>query len=280
MNRPQSILIFLPDGSPRGVKIAQINNRIIKAILFPRNKFDFVGKRDEVKNVGIYFLFGKSTDKAKPLAYIGEAEDCFERIKNHNRTKDFWNHAIVFFAQTKAFNKAHVKYLEHIAIKEAKKVNRFELENDATPKCPHLLEHVEADLLDNFETIKILISTLGYPIFDSIHRETENDKEVFTISGKGIVADGDLVDDGFVVFKDSFARKETTPSCHEYIISLRKRLLNSGILIEQNDKYQFAEDYIFNSPSTAGMVILGRPTNGWTAWKNKEGKTLDELKRK
>lgn len=30
----------------------------------------------------------------------------------------------------------------------------------------------------------------------------------------------------------------------------------------------------------SGGVVLGRSTNGWTKWKNKDGVTLDELKRK
>jgi hypothetical protein len=81
MNRPQSILIFLPDGSPRSVKIAEITNRVVKAVLIPRNKLDYIGQRDEVKNVGLYFLFGESSEKAKPVVYIGEAEECYTRIK-------------------------------------------------------------------------------------------------------------------------------------------------------------------------------------------------------
>jgi hypothetical protein len=82
-----------------------------------------------------------------------------------------------------------------------------------------------------------------------------------------------LIDDGFVVFKGSYARKDATPSCHEYMVTLRNKLLKDHILVEQDDKLKFLEDYIFNSPSTAGGVVLGRATNGWTAWKNKEGKT-------
>jgi hypothetical protein len=61
---------------------------------------------------------------------------------------------------------------------------------------------------------------------------------------------------------------------------MRHRLLQSKVIEEDSTHYVFAQDYIFNSPSTAGGVILGRSTNGWTKWKNKEGKTLDELKRK
>jgi len=70
MNRPQSILIFLPDGSPRSVRIAEITNRVVKAILIPRNKLDYIGERDEVKNVGLYFLFGESSAKAKSIVHI------------------------------------------------------------------------------------------------------------------------------------------------------------------------------------------------------------------
>lgn len=39
------------------------------------------------------------------------------------------------------------------------------------------------------------------------------------------------------------------------------------------------KDHLFNSPSMAAMSLIGRVTNGWTQWKSKDGKTLDELKR-
>ena len=81
MNRPQTIQIFLPDGSPRSVKIAEITNRVVKSVLVPRNKLDYISTRQELNNVGIYFLFGESADKVKPIVYIGEAEDCLDRLK-------------------------------------------------------------------------------------------------------------------------------------------------------------------------------------------------------
>ena len=36
------------------------------------------------------------------------------------------------------------------------------------------------------------------------------------------------------------------------------------MIVQSNNCYQFVEDYVFSSPSTAGGVILGRATNGWT----------------
>lgn len=280
MNRPQTIQIFLPDGSPRSVKIAEITNRVVKAILVPRNKLEYISTRNELNNVGIYFLFGESADKAKPIVYIGEAEDCLDRLKQHNRTKEFWNYAVVMVSKINAFTKSHAKYLEHIAVDRAKESNRFETENLTAPSKPFVTESMEADLLDSFDTIKILLSTLGFPVFDKIGKEQITSKELLFLNGRNIQAEGDLIDDGFVVFKGSQAKKETVPSCHEYLINLRQKLLINDIIIERNGNYEFIQDYVFNSPSTAGGVVLGRSTNGWTKWKNKEGRTLDELKRK
>jgi hypothetical protein len=280
MNRPQTIQIFLPDGSPRSVKIAEITNRVVKAILVPRNKLEYISTRKELNNVGIYFLFGESAEKAKPIVYIGEAEDCLDRLKQHNRTKEFWNYAVVMVSKINAFTKSHAKYLEHIAIEQAKESNRYDTENQTAPSKPFVTESMEADLLDSFDTIKILLSTLGFPVYDKVGKEQVTSKELLFLNGRNVKAEGDLIDDGFVVFKGSQVKKETTPSCHEYLINLRQKLIQNEILIEKNDNYEFVQDYVFNSPSTAGGVILGRSTNGWTKWKNKDGKTLDELKRK
>lgn len=280
MNKPQSILIFLPDGSPRSVKIAEITNRVVKAILIPRNKLEYIGQREEVRNVGLYFLFGESTERAKPMVYIGEAEECYTRLKQHNREKEFWNYALVIVSKINAFTKAHIKYLEHLSVATAKEVNRFDTENGNIPTKSFIPEYMEADLLDSFETIKILLSTLGFPVFDSIAKKANEKSQTFQLSAKNINAEGDLIDDGFVVFKGSEAKTKITPSCPEYLITLQKQLLANNILTQKGDHLIFTENYVFNSPSTAGGVIFGRSTNGWMAWKNKAGKTLDELKRK
>jgi hypothetical protein len=39
-------------------------------------------------------------------------------------------------------------------------------------------------------------------------------------------------------------------------------------------------DYTFPSPSAAAAMVVGGSSNGWTRWKDAEGKTLDEVYRK
>jgi hypothetical protein len=60
MGTGTTIQVFLPDGNPRSLKIAEITSRIVQAILILRAKLDDVAQRPELKNVGIYFLVGAS----------------------------------------------------------------------------------------------------------------------------------------------------------------------------------------------------------------------------
>ncbi len=47
----------------------------------------------------------------------------------------------------------------------------------------------------------------------------------------------------------------------------------------KNNIYILKEDYQFSSPSAAASVILWRNANWWTEWKDKNGKTINEIYR-
>lgn len=277
MAKSRTIQIFLPDGNPRGVKIAEITNRTIQAVFIPRASVDFALSRDELDNVGVYFLVGESEDSGKPLVYVGETESCASRLRQHNKTKDFWQYGLMIVSQTKSFTKACVKYLEWYCYQQAQKVSRFELENSSQPKEAHLSESRAADLLDNFEDIKILVSTLGYKIFDAIAQSSE--KDILYCKGKGAVGKGEYTEDGFTVFKGSTCSLNDTKGFIPPLVKARAGLIDIGILIEQDGYLFFTEDYTFSSPSRAAAMIKASAANGWCSWKYKDGKTLDEVKR-
>lgn len=279
MIKPQTIQIFLPDGSPTSIKEAEITNRLVKAILFPRNKIKEVASREIVNYTGVYFLFGNSEDGVKPMVYIGEGEDCFKRILTHNRKKDFWTHCVIVTTKTDEYTKTDSKFLEHYCLEKAGTIGRYNTDNETGSKKPSIPEHREHDLLDNFETMKILLATLGYPLFEE-KRKLSNIKDLFYCKGKNSEAEGELTDDGFVVYKGSTANSNETSKIGSWIKQLRGSLLDDGILIENKGVIEFSADHIFNSPSAAAATVLGRNANGWITWKDKNGKTLDELKRK
>jgi hypothetical protein len=161
--------------------------------------------------------------------------------------------------------------------KEALRINRFNLENSSIPTMPYIAEWMKADLLDNFDTIKVLISTLGFPIFDEI--KTSQKTDILYCKGKGASATGQFTDEGFLVFSGSICNLKESNTAGAWIINMRQRLLEEKILIEKGDVYEFVSDYLFASPSAAAGAVLARRANGWTEWKYKNGKTIDEVKR-
>ena len=69
------------------------------------------------------------------------------------------------------------------------------------------------------------------------------------------------------------ATKEIYKKQREKILSsLKHRVMDNYIIIQ--------EDYSFESPSGAAKFVVGGNKNGWNVWKDKDGKTLDQLYRK
>jgi len=276
--RPQTIQFFLPQGEPRGIRIAEITTRIVQAVFVPRSKLAEAGGREELGGVGVYFLFGQPEDAAKPIVYIGEAEDCYVRLKQHNAGKEFWQNAIAIVSKTNSFTKAHVRYLEWYCIAKAREVGRYALDNGNDSGQPFTTEPMRADLMDAYETLNVLTSSLGFPVVEP--RPAAKAAEVFYIKGRDAQGKGQMVEDGFTVLAGSRARKDLPQTAEKWLLNSRQELLSAKVLREEGNQLVFVEDYTYRSPSGAAMALLGRHVGGWTAWKSKSGKTLDELKRR
>lgn len=61
---------------------------------------------------------------------------------------------------------------------------------------------------------------------------------------------------------------------------LRDELLSKQSIVKAGEKYILNVTLDFNTPSGASNFVLGGSTNGWIEWKDRDGKTLDELFRK
>lgn len=83
--KPRSINIFLLDGDPNGIRVAQIMMSTIQAIAFRRNKLGEVRKTfPEIERPGVYILIGG--DESKPdrrLAYVCASEGDEARQSYH-----------------------------------------------------------------------------------------------------------------------------------------------------------------------------------------------------
>jgi hypothetical protein len=78
-----TIKLFLPLGSAKSLRTAEISNWTGKAVAAPRTELNELLAREELKKAGVYTLIGVDPITNDPRAYIGEAEIIAERLKGH-----------------------------------------------------------------------------------------------------------------------------------------------------------------------------------------------------
>ena len=278
MAHGKTIKIFLIDGDSNGRMSCELSNWTGKAYKIPRIKIKECSDRDDLINTGIYLLFGKD-EEGNDLVYIGEAESVLNRLKQHLSGKEFWNEAIVFISKDDNLNKAHIKYLENRLHDIAINARRYKVENSMIPTQSSISESDRSEMEEFIEYIKILVNTLGHKVFDEKREFKAKEKQDF-FSLKAIRGDdgqGEPTSDGFVVFKGSKVAFEVTNSFASSLMKIRQRLIDTGVLEDKTDCFEFTEDYIFSSPSTAASIVMGRNANGQKEWKLKSGTTLKDF---
>jgi len=256
----------------------ELSNWSGKAYKIPRINIKDCIDRDDLISTGVYLLFGKD-DSGKEQVYIGEAESILKRLNQQVSQKDFWNEAIVFISKDENLNKAHVKYLENRLHEIAKFVNRYTIENSIIPTQSSISESDKAEMEEFIEYIKMLVNTLGHKVFEEKRelKSKQKQESFFITAARGANGQGEPTSDGFVVFKSSKAAATIVNSLSQSFITYRQKLIEEGIFVNKGEYFEFTDDYIFSSPSTAAVMIMGRNANGLTEWKNNDGKTLKEI---
>lgn len=268
-----SIRIFLADGQPDGLKLIEKSNWTGCGVVCPRPIFSDAKGRREFARTGVYVLVGPSGNSDLPQIYIGEGDPIRPRMEQHASKKDFWTAVIFFTSKDENLNKAHVQYLEARLIELASAAKRCALENSNRPQLPSLSEADTAEVEGFLDEMLLCFPVLGFGIFERPGQRSPQTKQL-VIAAKGIKATGYETPQGFVISSGSQAVGVEVPSIHAYLTELRRGLLESGILKPGNDCHTFTQDYLFNSPSTAAGVVLGRSANGRVEWQTKDGRSL------
>ena len=275
MSLGKSISLFLIDGIPDGVIACELSNWTGKGYKIPRNSLKDVSNRSDLKKPGVYFLIGHNEDD-KETVYIGESEDVFKRLYQHQE-KDFWTEALVFISKDENLNKAHIKYLEFSLHDEAVEANRYKIFNSNVPTKPAISE-AEIAVMSEFSTnLKLLVGALGFRIFEKLTKSLTSKQDKYRIdAARGAVATGIMTTEGFVVFKGSKIASTEVPSMPESFKKKRAQIISEKVVID----FEFTQDYLFSSPSTAAAVVMGRSANGLKEWKLKDGSNLGENEQK
>ncbi len=138
-----------------------------------------------------------------------------------------------------------------------------------------------------------MLSTLGLKIFQPFVSADNNLKNsgniIFYInpsersSLSNVYAKGIYTEDGLVLLKGSKLVSEVTQELNKNYkkVLLERRTIeeNGDIKIIDNCTWELQKDYKFSSPSLASAIVLGRSSNGWTEWKDENGKSLNDYYR-
>ena len=225
---------------------------------------------------GIYYLINENDENKIAQIYIGQTRNGVTRLDDHNRSKDFWNKAIMFLADNKTFSLDMISGLEEYAIIKAHEAKRYKVENSVKPKY-EIDEYDLPSIEEVYDEIQFVMATLGYKMNDAA--QNCNEADMFHTTRNGITAYGVYNGDKFQILEDSeinFSKPANLPKYNR----MRDELLKKGDIRIHDGKYILDVILEFNTPSGASDFVLGGSTNGWIEWKNKNGKTLDEIYRK
>lgn len=287
----KKLTVYMIDGTEYGPRFSEIGNWVGKAVYSPRASINKIMSRVEFDNPGIYCLKGDPTDEAfDERIYIGEAENIKNRLKQHlsDPNKDF-KELIFFISKDELLTKTQIRYLESRLVQIAIDAKTAEIDNGNLPSLPTLHEADISDMEYFLEQMKLILPVMGFNFLISSTASTsttdngEKENEIhstFYIKTKTLKATMQETDQGYIVLKGSEAKKNLSPSCTETYRNMRRKLIETSIMVEINKELVFAEDAVFNSPSAAANMVLGRNSNGYTEWLNEKGKTFKEIQEK
>ncbi len=264
------------NGQPDGIRSIRRNLSTMTVYVIPRPLLSEAKNISGINRPGIYYLINESDDNKIAQIYVGQTRNGIARLDDHNRSKDFWNKAIMFLAESKTFTLDMISGLEKFAIMKAQESKRYKVENTVVPKY-EIDEYDLASVEEIYDEIQFIMGTQGYKMDDS--KTSLDEAAVLHTTRNGIEAFGIYDGEKFEVLEGSQVNIDKKVNLERYN-KQRDELLENGSITKIDDRYILNVILTFNTPSGASDFILGGSTNGWTEWKNKDGKTLDELYRK
>ena len=293
MKNSKNFNLFLMDGEVTGRIKCTLSNWTGIAYKIPRPYLDKCKDRQDLKQSGVYFLFGKNDDEDDEV-YIGQAgirkngEGVLYRVAEHLKDEFYFTDAVMLTTQNNSFGPTEISYLENKFTNMAIDVERYKIRNGNDPNPGNVTEEKESELEDFIEYSKMVLGVLGYKIFvpivdkplKEINDNLSDDKDLILYlsrksrkSNRIIEAMCKRTNEGFVVLKDSMIEEIDSKAIPKSIKELRNDCISNNEIING----RINKNYLFNSPSYAAAFVLGMQTNGRTDWKTKGGINLKEL---
>lgn len=226
---------------------------------------------------GIYFLVNKDESKnVKRYLYIGQTKQEPTRLIDHKNKKPEWNMAYMFLADKKDLDLQTTDELEAYEISRFFDSNKYNLINSRPNKasCSSLTQLFS-------ESIEEVLSFFGYDPFLQNESKEIQDNDIFIMNRNGAKGLLKIKNGKYILLNGSYiSQSYNEQQISDKSIKLRENLLKTNNLIKEGIYYKTQKDIIFDTPSAASVFVIGMSDNGWTSFKNKDGKTLKDLKNK
>ena len=247
--RSKNINMFLMDGEVTGKIKCTLSNWTGVIYKISRIQLGDLKSRDEMKQSGIYFLFGRDEDKQKDVTYIGQAttrkngEGVLLRIQEHTRDThaDYFNDVIILTTQNNSFGPTEISYLENKFTQLAKEAGLYIVKNGNDPNPGNVTEEKESELDEIIENTLMIIGTLGYRVFVPMTMKVSQDltdnhstylylKRKTKKSNKVIEATCERTTEGFVVLEGSQVEIKDSPYLPASLKEMRQNLIASRVI--------------------------------------------------
>lgn len=284
----KQIKLFLADGTPGGLTTAEITNWTGHVLSARRSDLAELLKRDEAQRTGAYLLLGEDeTAVENTRCYIGEADVVAERLRYHQRDKDFWDRVVVITSKDANLTKAHGRYLESKLIALATSAGRVTVENSTAPGVPALPEADASDMDYFLSQLQIVLPVLGVnairvpvptapgkvdhptgsPVFHLRQVKLGVDASAQQIDGEFTMLAGSTV----VPSWHGVGKADSTRKAYDTYRAQHQHLVDTGAIAATDGIGRLTRNVVFSSPSTAGAVALGRSCNGRREWISDDG---------
>lgn len=289
--RGRKITLYLVEGTPHGIIKGQIGNWVGQVTFGKVTQLIELASDADIRRPGIYVLSGPDPEDRNPESvYIGESENVWGRLKEHERdeTKSHFERVAVITSTDESLTKGHIRYLECKLIRIAHENGRASVANGTIPELPPL-PAADRDEMEVFlDHIQLLLPVLGLnfvlpppkrlhtPQVSSIQSSIESPEFKLVTkhqeTGFEAVARAQIINGEFVVLEGSTALVRMEGGYK----ALKERLIRNQSLVQSDNLYRFTENVPFDSPSAAAAIVRGQNTNGRVYWKLDNGQSYGE----
>ena len=276
MARSKKLEIIYHNGKPDGIRLVRRQLSTMTAYVIPRPLLAEAKKITGIDRPGIYYLINEDDDNRIAQVYVGQTRNGVIRLDDHNRSKDFWNKAIMFLADNKTFSLDMISGLEAYAISKITASKRYRVENAVNPR--YEIDEYDLPLIEEvYEEIEFIMATQGYKM-ENDPLSLDREKLLYTTCN-GIRGIGNYDGDQFEVLEGS--EIDMSRRCHsDKIERQRQNAVQTGDIVKNGERYTLRVSVSFPSPSMAAGFVLGGNRNGWIEWKSRNGETMDALFRR